>query len=588
MRRVVIAEDQAIAREALRLVLERESYDVAGEAAEGLEAMRLLRAQRPDILVLGLRLRRLNGIEVIRRAHRDFPSMKMLVVSEIDNPLTISQCEEAGASGFVSKAGDFAEFILALQAIARGGKWFPAQERRNAATSSASGQDAGVLGVLSLREQSVLRYLAEGFRIRDIAVEMALDDRTISTYKARLLRKLNVHSVVELADIARRYRLAPQAELPVEAAAESVEEAGTASSHAKIHTLLDALPFSVAMRALDGRVLFANHYLRTYVGPQRFEVFRTVRLREQARLFGADENSAEYFESTFIDAVSRGGNYRVDAVLEIGGEPTIIVHWGAPLADENGALTLMICGSFNVNGAERLMVDLHETMVKALSASEARAALLDTHGEDVSAPLAEAIALLDTPGEPRGGATIDRLAKARSQLQLARMRFEHLRLLGAMGEAARESRAVLCDLRQLTRRVVRIVEDSMAMLGARFPTNFSGRGSGSVWLDERRYAQLLTALLHRAANADAGVEIPVAVRTALRGGGMVDVELRIGPDRAGGQAGTHRAAEANVRDAQPELSLYRNMAQALGGDLTASGTTAAVLKLTLPRGNEPA
>lgn len=584
MHRVVIAEDQAIAREALRLVLEREGYDVVGEAADGLEATRLLRAQRPDLLVLGLRLRRLNGIEVMRRARRALPSMKMLVLSEIDNALTISQCEEAGASGFVSKTDDFAEVFLALRAIEHGSSWFPAQDRRGGANDAAT-QDASLLDTLSQREQSVLGYLAQGVRIRDIAADMALDERTISTYKARLLRKLNAHSVVELVDIARRLRLAPQVEPPTEAGSEDAVAAGP---YPDFHALIDTFPFSVSVRALDGRTVFANRYLRTRLGPERFEAFRSVGLREQVQLFGADDATAQRIESAFADAVARGADYRLDAVADSGGEPSIGVHWGAPLTDAHGAISLMICGSFNVNGAERIMVGLHEAMATALASSEARAALLDTLGDDVSLPLAEAIALLESVTQRRDATTAARLAEARSRLQLAEMRFDHLRLLGATSKTLSGSSATRCDLREATRRVVQTVEDDMAALDARFSTRFSGRGSASVWLDETRYARLLGALLHLAARADSTGEIPVEVHALLRGGGIVEVELRIGAHGAAAKARKHRTATADTQAAQLELTLCRQMAQALRAELSGDSTSGLVLKLELPRGSETA
>jgi two-component system sensor histidine kinase EvgS/two-component system response regulator EvgA len=595
MHRIVIAENQSITREALRLVLEREGYDVVGEARDGLEAMQLLRTQHPDLIVAALRLRRLNGIEVIRRVRRAFSAVKILVLSEMDNASTISRCAQAGASGFVSKAADFTEFLLALKAIERGSTWFALEEIRKLGEGEHGEHDAGPLASLSQRELSVLGYLAGGMRIREIADEMALNERTISTYKSRLTSKLNVHSLVELVDFARRYHVASNANAPLDDTVDDEPELehGETTAYPGAHALFDILPFAVALRALDGSIVFANLHLRKYLGEHRLDAFRRANIRDQARLFGTDEQTAERVASTFADAVARGVAYRMDAVSVEDGEPLIGVHWGAPLSDREGVVTMMVCGTINVNGAEQMMLGHHDEAAHALAAGAARAALLETHDQGVSTPLAQAIALLESASATLEGdeAMAATLAQAGEQLRIAALRLEQLRFLALATGKVRWPVVVRCDLREITRSVARRVETAVAILGTRFSVSCSGHGDDAVWLDDERYAQLLMALLHRAASAEGSTAIPVAMHSTLRNGGMVDVSLRVGVKSGAQGAKGIRADHADAgqsRAAQLELELCKSMANALGAQLQTSdhATPACVeLILRLPRAN---
>ncbi|CAB3771405.1 response regulator transcription factor [Paraburkholderia humisilvae] len=589
MYRIVIAEDQSIAREALRLVLERSGYDIVGEARDGLEAMQLLRAQTPDLLVLALRLRRLNGIEVIRRAHRAYPGIKTLVFSDVTNAPMILQCAQAGASAFVSKTSEFSEFLLALKAVERGRTWFPHKTAQGADIEPSAMEDTGALKSLSQRELSVLIYLAGGSRVHEIADELALNERTISTYKSRLLKKLNVRSLVELVDFARRNQLAPAVQAPLaEVNAQNTGSERTAR-FADVNTLLDILPFSVSVRALDGSPVFANQDLRRRFKTLQVDEPLGIGLREQIRLFGADDHTAERIESAFKSAVAHETTYRIDVVGVLQGEPTISLHWGVPLPDSHGAVNAYLCGTVNINGPEEIMLEHQDAAAEALAAGALNAALLERHGDEVSPRIAEAMALLDSASGLHDGCgtLIDTHKKIGEQLQMAGRRLEYLRFLAMTAETVRWPNITRCDLRVVTRDVAKKMEVTTSLPSSQILTTFSGRGLRCVWLDEMRYARLLTALLHRAASKNGTTPINVEVHAVLRSGGMVDIELRIEGHDARPRRGPSDGTESRVAEPDLELELCRKMAHALRAELHAAerGTDGSVaLVLRLPRG----
>ncbi|OZI42439.1 DNA-binding response regulator [Bordetella genomosp. 5] len=203
MHNILIIDDHPVTRYALGALLAREGYLVAGEAAEGRHGLQLAHELKPDLVLVDLGLPGLDGLEVIARLRAHGATPRILVLSSLPAATYARRCLQAGAHGFVSKEADTRDLIAAVQAILCGYCFFPS-EALSAATLDPVPDDASLLAQLSNRELAVLKQIAQGASNKTIAEALCLSNKTVSTYKARLLAKLNASTAFELMEFAQR------------------------------------------------------------------------------------------------------------------------------------------------------------------------------------------------------------------------------------------------------------------------------------------------------------------------------------------------------------------------------------------------
>src|SRR5262245_34566099 len=190
MSTILIADRFPVIRQALRSVLERAGHQIIGEADNGPEALMFCRERNPDLMIIELSIPRLGGLDVLRRLRASASPVKILVYSSQEVDLYASRCFQFGADAFVSKRESMEELQGAVSAVLHGRSYFPSEaiHSSEAVVVSASGEfDAGQL---SSRELTVLRLLAQGLSNQQIADQLALSYKTVSTYKVRLQQKL--------------------------------------------------------------------------------------------------------------------------------------------------------------------------------------------------------------------------------------------------------------------------------------------------------------------------------------------------------------------------------------------------------------
>lgn len=203
MGKILIVDDHPVIRMAVRSLLEHEGHTVVGETNNGIDAVSLAKELAPDLIVLDLTLLKLDGLEVVERL-KGLPAPTQVLVLTSRNPLCYaSRCKMAGAAGFVSKLGDLTQLVDATKAILSGYTYFP-----NVVHDTRFGDrqvtEIEQLSSLSNREMVVLEYLAQGMLNKEIAERMLISDKTVSTYKTRLLLKLNMSSLLDLIEFAKR------------------------------------------------------------------------------------------------------------------------------------------------------------------------------------------------------------------------------------------------------------------------------------------------------------------------------------------------------------------------------------------------
>ena len=204
MTRIVIVDDQELLREGFRLILERAGMEVVGEAADGLEAIEVCRATTPDVVLMDVRMPRLDGIEATRRIVAAQPQVRVMALTTFDLDEYVYGAVRAGASGFLLKDVSPRDLVHAVEVVARGEAMLAPGLTRRLLDRFASGPSGQAVQLPSVteRETAVLRLIARGLSNSEIARELFLSEATVKTYVSRLLTKLDLRDRVQLAVLA--------------------------------------------------------------------------------------------------------------------------------------------------------------------------------------------------------------------------------------------------------------------------------------------------------------------------------------------------------------------------------------------------
>jgi len=210
-RTVVLVEDLDIVRAGLRSLLEAHSdFEIAGEAGDGLEALRLVERVAPDMVLMDLSMPTMGGEEAIRDIKRRFPRVKVLALTAYKSEARIRGALAAGADGYALKNTTTPELVRAMEAVLAGGRYVsPDIPGALLAQEPGAGPKGppSVLDRLSEREVLVLRLAAQGRGNKALARELCISVKTVEKHKANLVRKLGLTSASELAPFAHEYGL---------------------------------------------------------------------------------------------------------------------------------------------------------------------------------------------------------------------------------------------------------------------------------------------------------------------------------------------------------------------------------------------
>jgi DNA-binding NarL/FixJ family response regulator len=204
--RVLIADDQQLVRAGFALILDRAGIPVVGEAADGVEAVEQALAVRPDVVLMDVRMPRMDGLQATRRLLAELPAVRILMLTTFDLDEYLYAAVQAGASGFLLKDVSPADLVHAVRAVAAGDTMLaPALTRRlleRFAREPLAGAQDRVLAPLVERERQVLELVARGMSNAEIGATLFLGEATVKTYVSRLLAKLQLRDRVQLAVLA--------------------------------------------------------------------------------------------------------------------------------------------------------------------------------------------------------------------------------------------------------------------------------------------------------------------------------------------------------------------------------------------------
>jgi len=206
--RVLVAEDHTIVREGIKqLIGLAKDMQVVGEAANGEQLLDSLRHTRCDVVLLDISMPGVSGLEAIPRIRALHDAPAILMLSMHDEAQMAARALKAGAAGYAPKDSDPALLLAAIRRVAGGGRYIDPALADRMVFEVGLTESRPLHTLLSEREFSVFERLAQGANVNDIAQQLALSSKTISTHKARLMQKLKVNSLAELVKYAMEHKL---------------------------------------------------------------------------------------------------------------------------------------------------------------------------------------------------------------------------------------------------------------------------------------------------------------------------------------------------------------------------------------------
>lgn len=212
--RVILADDHTLVRAGIRALLEKlPAVEVLGEASNGREVLELVKTHQPDVVLMDITMPGLNGLEAAARMAKEFPNVRVLILSMHDNEEYYWRALKAGAAGYLLKKAATAELAVALQQVMAGEiylsqeisarllKKFPSQRMTDLKSP---------LEQLTVRQREILQLIAEGQNTKQIAELLKVSPKTVEYHRMKLMTGLNVHDVPGLVRFALRVGLIPQ------------------------------------------------------------------------------------------------------------------------------------------------------------------------------------------------------------------------------------------------------------------------------------------------------------------------------------------------------------------------------------------
>lgn len=205
--RILIAEDHTLVREGLvALIKNLPGLQVVAEAKDGYEALELVKAHKVDILLMDIAMPGLNGLEATSRLARDYPDVKVIILSMHSNEEYVFQSLKAGAKGYILKDAGTAELELAIDAVSRGGTFLSPAISKHVIDNYLRHDDdsKSPFKQLTPRQREILQLIAEGRTTKDIAKKLDLSVKTVESHRMQLMERLDIHDVAGLVRYAIR------------------------------------------------------------------------------------------------------------------------------------------------------------------------------------------------------------------------------------------------------------------------------------------------------------------------------------------------------------------------------------------------
>ena len=209
--RVLLADDHNLVRAGIRALVEGiEGVTIVGEADNGREAVALAKVHRPELVVMDISMRELNGIEATAQIRADLPQTRVLILSMHTTEDFVRRALKAGASGYLVKDSAPLELKMAIEAICRGETYLSSRVSKTLLSGLVEGrvrESESSLEALTPRQREILQLIAEGKSTKEIAFTLSVSVKTVETHRAALMERLGIHDVAGLVVFAVRHNL---------------------------------------------------------------------------------------------------------------------------------------------------------------------------------------------------------------------------------------------------------------------------------------------------------------------------------------------------------------------------------------------
>jgi two-component system response regulator NreC len=208
--KVLICDDHTLFREGIKAILKTESWiEIAGEANDGRQGVLEVARLHPDVVLMDIAMPDLSGVEATRRILQTNKKTKILILTMYEEEEVIARCLDAGASGYILKDISRPHLIHAIEVVHNGGQYLSSRALKKVVKQYVKGAKSTVTGYdrLTDREREVLKLLAEGLALKEIAARLELSVKTVDAHKTNLMRKLDLHASSELIKYAIQRKL---------------------------------------------------------------------------------------------------------------------------------------------------------------------------------------------------------------------------------------------------------------------------------------------------------------------------------------------------------------------------------------------
>jgi two-component system response regulator EvgA len=204
MKKIIVIDDHPVIVVAIKACLDKTGdLTVVDVSDNGLDGLEKVKQHLPDLVVLDLFLPKTDGLGMIRRIKSVSEKIRVLVLTGHEEGLYASKAAEEGANGFVTKSKDMSEIVNTVRALLAGYNCFPAEHLVAAQIRAPYCKASDALASLTVRELAIMRYIAKGYSNKEIAAMFFISQKTVSTYKARVLAKLKLKNAIGIAEYAR-------------------------------------------------------------------------------------------------------------------------------------------------------------------------------------------------------------------------------------------------------------------------------------------------------------------------------------------------------------------------------------------------
>ena len=208
--RILICDDHVLFSKRIKAILRAEAaLEVIGEVRDGRQAVERVKELRPDVVLMDIAMPDLSGFEATRRVHEADPSVKVLMLTMHDEEELVARCLEAGAAGYIIKDAPATQLVYAIETVMKGERYLSPVVLKKVVAGYVKNSKRPQTSYdrLSGREREILKLLAEGLTVKEIASRLNLSIKTVDVHKYNLMRKIDVHDRAELIRYAIQKRL---------------------------------------------------------------------------------------------------------------------------------------------------------------------------------------------------------------------------------------------------------------------------------------------------------------------------------------------------------------------------------------------